>query len=77
LKKLPDPFEPNENDPSKMTSSDLEDLEDLVNSVKSGKSYLKHLHGKREFNNPENLNVIIFHFIFNSYHPYFIHLENH
>jgi hypothetical protein len=56
---LPDPFEPAENDPAKMTSADLVKLEDFIKSVKNGKSFLKYLHSKREFNNPENLNVIL------------------
>ena len=57
LKKLPDAYESPENDPSIMSENDLQRLQNIISTVKQGKSFIEHLQTKREFNNPENIQV--------------------
>ena len=57
LKKLPDAFEPPENDPSIMSENDLQRLQNIISTVKQGKSFIEHIQTKREFSNPENIQV--------------------
>ena len=57
LKKIPDPFEPSEKDESNISESDIEKIQLLIENAKQGKSFIESLKSKREFNNPENLQV--------------------
>jgi hypothetical protein len=40
-----------------MTENDLERLQIIIDTVKQGRSFIDHLKSKREFNNPENIQV--------------------
>lgn len=60
LKKLPSPYVPTEYDTVKISESDIEKLENIIDTVKQGKSYIEHIKSKREYNNPENIQVKIF-----------------
>jgi hypothetical protein len=41
-----------------MTENDLEKLQIIIDTVKQGRSFINHLKSKREFNNPENVQVL-------------------
>ncbi len=57
LKRLPNPYVPNEFDTVKISDSDIEKLETIIDTVKQGKSYIEHIKSKREYNNPEYIQV--------------------
>ncbi len=58
LKKLPDPVYFNlEDKESFFKDADLDNIYDLLDQAKNGKSFVKDIHNKREFKNPEYLQV--------------------
>jgi len=59
LKKLPDPIYFNiEESNSVFKESDLDNIFELIDQKKAGKSFVKDINSKREFKNPEYLQVL-------------------